>query len=992
MERDLNQMKANQYANGLLSELEQLGITNGMRDLNVAIGDDRLRGEKVEVVRLTKALKHREKMLSTVNRVAEMLLTTKDDTDIEAMLMESLEFVGRSVDVDCVQIWRNEMINGELFFSCVHEWMSDVGKQKTPAFFGSQFSYAAKPEWKNIFEHGGYISGSLSEMSREDRAFFSAYNVESVVLLPLFLQERFWGFFSIGDCRSEYTFTEDEISILRSVSLMMANTVNHSAQTAKIREAHERTRLLLDAMPLSCHLWNRDSKIFDCNEENTRLFNLKDRREILDSFYLYSPEYQPDGCLSSEKVALLLQKAFDEGKAVSEWMHQLLDGTPIPAEITLVRVAYEDDYVVAGYARDLREHKRMVREIEENAAKLEIAMKEAQAANNAKSDFLAGMSHEMRTPLNAVIGLAGLTLEIEGLNDEAKNNLEKVFNAGSTLLNIVNDILDISKIESGKLELIPNEYDIPSLINDTVTQNLLRIGEKPITFNLDIHSDMPTRLFGDDLRIKQILSNILSNAMKYTKEGSVELGIRSERIEDDAVLVTAWVKDTGIGIRPEDIDKLFSDYSQVNVKANRAIEGSGLGLAITKKMLELMDGSITVESEYGKGSVFTVKLKQKFVTDAMIGESVVKNLKSFRYSDDKRKQNSRLVRIKMPYARVLVVDDNITNLDVAKGLMKPYAMQIDCVTGGQQAIDAVRMEKVIYSAIFMDHMMPVMDGIEATQRIREIDTEYAKSIPIIALTANAISGNEEMFLSSGFQAFLSKPINLMQLDSVIRRWVRDKSKEINMPSDSVCQDPNTQNKTALFDLPVIPNVDSQKGLDLYAGDMETYLSVLESYAKNTPAVIEKLRGVTAENLPDYAINVHGLKGSSAGIGAEDIRQRGLELEMRAKAGDLSGVLKLNDVFLHDAETLTTAIKVWLTEFNNKTNRPRLETPDPDVLAQLRQSLIDYNVNGVDAAMDILESSDYETNADLIPWLKERIIESDFDDAANRIAVICGTTS
>jgi signal transduction histidine kinase/AmiR/NasT family two-component response regulator len=452
-------------------------------------------------------------------------------------------------------------------------------------------------------------------------------------------------------------------------------------------------------------------------------------------------------------------------------MHHTFDGEQLPTEVTLIRLNFGDEDIIAAYTRDLREQKRMMDEISDNAAKLE-------TANNAKSDFLAGMSHEMRTPLNAVIGLSGLTLEIEGLDEEAKINLEKIFNAGSILLNLVNDILDISKIEAGKFELVLNEYDIPSLVNDTITQNILRIGEKPIEFNLNICADMPTHLYGDDLRLKQILSNLLSNAFKYTQEGTVELGIRSERAEDDdSVLVTAWVKDTGAGIRLEDMNKLFFDYSQVDVKANRKIEGSGLGLAITKKMLELMDGTITVESEYGKGSIFTVNFKQKFVTDTPIGDAVVKNLKSFRYSDSKRKQYARFVRTKLPYAKVLVVDDNITNLDVAKGLMKPYEMQIDCVTSGQQAVDAIQTEKVTYNAIFMDHMMPGMDGVEATRRIRAIGTDYAKHIPIIALTANAIAGNEEMFLSKGFQAFLSKPINLMHLDSIIKQWVRDKSKE-----------------------------------------------------------------------------------------------------------------------------------------------------------------------------------------------------------------------
>ena len=611
------------------------------------------------------------------------------------------------------------------------------------------------------------------------------------------------------------------------------------------------------------------------------------------------------------------------------------------------------------------------------------ALKEvAETASQSKSAFLAGMSHEMRTPLNAVIGLSDLTLKNEALDDDAKSNLGKIYNAGNTLLNIVNDILDISKIEAGKLELIPNKYDTASLINDAVTQNILRIGEKPIKFILDIRPDLPTYLYGDELRIKQILSNLLSNAFKYTNEGTVELGIRSENEEGgETVWITAWVKDTGKGIRSEDVNKLFSDYAQLDTKANRKIEGTGLGLAITKKMVELMGGTITVESEYGKGSIFTIRIKQKYVTDTHIGELVVKNLTDFKYVDDKRKKSSQYVYIKMPYAKVLVVDDHLTNLDVAKGLMKPYEMQVDCVTSGQQTIDVIRAEKIKYNAIFMDHMMPGMDGIETTRRIREIGTDYAKNIPIIALTANAIVGNEEMFLNNGFQAFLSKPIDIMQMDFIIKQWVRDKTQEIISYSDS----PNKIQETSAG-MPEISGVDVQKGLDMFAGNIDTYISVLRSYAQNTPAISEKLRAVTAENLFQYAIDVHGLKGSSASIGAEDIKERGLDLETKAKAGDLQGVLELNDVFLRDVQIIVENIKAWLN-LHDKAGKPRLNTPNPVVLEKLRQSLIDCDMNSIDDIMDELESFDYDTDAELIPWLKEKITESDYDDAAKKITDI-----
>jgi signal transduction histidine kinase len=384
-------------------------------------------------------------------------------------------------------------------------------------------------------------------------------------------------------------------------------------------------------------------------------------------------------------------------------------------------------------------------QLREAHEQLQEALKTAQDASEAKSSFLAHMSHEMRTPLNAVIGLADLILQAGGLNEEASLYLDRIYNAGQTLLSTVNDLLDISKIEAGKLELVPVNYGLSGLINDAVAQSIMRIGEKPIKFVLDINEDLPAGLYGDDLRIKQILNNLLSNAFKYTSEGTVTLSMESER-EGDSVWMTVKVRDTGKGIRLKDMNTLFKDYVKMDLKANRKIEGTGLGLSITKKIVEMMDGSIAAESEYGKGSVFIVKFRQQFVTDETIGAEAVKKIKNFRYSEKNPNKHARFIRIRLPYARVLVVDDVVTNLDVAKGMMKPYAMQVDCVTGGQEAIDLVRAEEVLYNAIFMDQMMPGIDGLETTRIIREeIGTEYARTVPIIALTANAIVGNEEMF-------------------------------------------------------------------------------------------------------------------------------------------------------------------------------------------------------------------------------------------------------
>ena len=635
---------------------------------------------------------------------------------------------------------------------------------------------------------------------------------------------------------------------------------------------------------------------------------------------------------------------------------------------------------------------------------------EAQEANNAKSRFLANMSHEMRTPLNAIIGLSELALNSDEISEHCYENLEKISAAGLTLLNTVNDILDISKIEADKFSLVPVEYDTPSLLNDTITQSILHINEKPIRFHLTVDKNLPTRLFGDDLRVKQILTNLLSNAFKYTREGSVELSIKCEPAQEPSqaaakkgIWMIIQVRDTGIGIRHEDLDNLFANYVQMDTESNRSITGTGLGLSITKRLCEMMEGYVTAESEYGKGSVFTVRFLQHFLSDTPIGSEVVHSLKNLTYSEQKHRRNSRIIRISLPYARVLVVDDMVTNLDVARGLMKPYGMHVDCVTSGQEAIDAVREEKVKYNAIFMDHMMPVMDGIEAVRIIREeIGTEYAKTVPIIALTANALAGNEEMFIHRGFQAFISKPIEINRLNSIIREWVRDKELEktftrrhSNAEGQLQPEIRSGKDRRAAFERrsgidrrtigELVSGIDVDRGIARFGGDEVSYLEVLRSYVVNTRPLLETIKDVKKENLPEYAITIHGINGSSKGIYADQAGAQAEALEKAAKNGDIDYVLAHNSTLIEAVENLIDSLDYMLRQLDPGNQKQKRERPAREALVRLLSACETYNMDGVDAAMAEIEIYEYTSDNGLAAWLRENVSQLNFEQIKEKLA-------
>ena len=620
-------------------------------------------------------------------------------------------------------------------------------------------------------------------------------------------------------------------------------------------------------------------------------------------------------------------------------------------------------------------------ELEKKNIDLENAMAEAKKAGRARDLFLSNMSHEIRTPINTILGLNELILR-ESQDETITGYALDIKQAGNILLSLVSDILDFSKIQSGKMELVEGTYDISSLLNDIINSISIPLRKKKLRLSLDIAEDIPYKLSGDEVHLRQIIGNLLSNAVKYTKAGSVILHLSWKPLEEDRISMEIAVEDTGVGVKEKDIAKIFETFNRLDMEASRSEEGTGLGLAVTNRLVELMGGKLTVKSEYGKGSVFSFAIPQKIVSKEPLG--------NFQEQYDRSVKSSISYKEKFiaPLGKILVVDDNAMNLAVAQDLLRKTKLQIDVASSGEECLEMVKRKA--YHLIFMDHMMPVMDGVETLHAVRALAENPSKDIPIIALTANAVVGAKEFYLKAGFEDYLSKPIEPEKLEDMLIKY---------LPKDLVyltedAEDSDESNATYLNEESLIDmGINAAHGLKYMGGSHSLYMKVLRDFREMLLEKEEQLKAMlNKEDVSGYAIIVHALKGNARNVGADELAEEAFELEKKSKAGRLEEVEVQSPIIFNMMRTLGENLDKYL--LSNAHDEQVEKEPAPkeklflseeewkQKLRILNQHLDDFDNDGIAAC--ILEIKQYELSEDRQKLM--RMCEKAVNDFAYDVAM------
>jgi len=756
--------------------------------------------------------------------------------------------------------------------------------------------------------------------------------------------------------------------VVRYRVLNQMRLLNQKVAVRRAHETDERAKLMMDALPIACFLLNSKFNVMECNTAAVELFvhepDVFAENSKQESNYWTRCNTECSTCgnrgkdscegrqeLINNAFSIIIGKPEDALKIVEAHCTRALEtgvqqleetfitlyGKLIPCEVTIVPVSYHGKMGFSCYLRDLRE----TQAIREEKRLREMAEEE----NQAKTRFLARMSHEVRTPLNAIMGITEIQLQGERHLPETEEAFLMIHRSSNLLLTIINDILDLSKVEAGKMEILPAPYDLVGLIADTLQLNLLHMDSKEVKFELYVDENLPAKLIGDELRIKQILNNILSNAFKYTEIGTVSMSISLQKRDYTSGLLMS-IKDTGQGMTKQQIAKLFElEFTRYNIRSNRSIEGTGLGMSITNNLIKIMQGEITVESEVGHGTTFNIYLPQIPEGSEIIGKEEAENLRNFDISIKVPSYINKLIRQPMPYGRVLVVDDVESNLYVAKGLLNPYGISVEILESGYEAIKMIE-DGEVYDIIFMDHMMPGMDGIETVKKLRKGGYKH----PIIALTANAVKGQAELFLNSGFDGFVSKPIDISKLDEYLVRFIRDKATTVPAQSEGVLL--------------------SEELIGFFIGDAQRAIDTIEE--------ILKKRLLDKEALKLYTIHTHAVKSALINVKEYELSEMAYKLEQAGRDSDLK-TIKAETARLLEGLRAVVENLMPSEEIDQPDEEPELLQK---LLSELHIACEDYNIDEAENLLESLRQKAHskQTKA-LIHEISLQLLHSNFEEAA-----------
>jgi len=660
--------------------------------------------------------------------------------------------------------------------------------------------------------------------------------------------------------------------VMASYLITWYNCVHNNALTITLQNVSD---YIYQGTNVNILVFDMTKKFYMGNKSANEYFDIQETSNIgLEDLFDISAE-EAERCLEDVLA----------GKITEIKLHTIKEHRSCSLKFTIGKDKRNTAYCFVIFVYDLTKEEEMLEDLKK--------------ANEAKSDFLSNMSHEIRTPINAIIGMNEMVLR-ESTDENVLEYANSIRSSSQSLLSIINDVLDISKIESGKMEIVESNYELSSLVVDCYNMIIERVKEKGLTLHMDCDEQSPYLLYGDVSHIRHIVLNLLTNAVKYTEKGEIHFRISGFEERDQWYLKMA-VEDTGIGIKRENIDKLFDKFERFDLQKNRNVEGTGLGLNIVRSFVMLMNGTISVESQYGQGSTFTVCIPQKIVDSTAIGKIDVGSI-----STDREMYKHKCDFI-APDSRILVVDDVSINLNVFVNLLKDYQMKIDTALSGQECLSLTRQN--VYDIIFMDHMMPEMDGIETFSCLKNDVDNLNANTPVIMLTANALIGMKEMYMEKGFSDYLSKPIVPGKLDNIINDYLPDDKKVIASKEEhhDLGETPKNLKDLVHEFKALVPDVNLDMAFIYCAGSEDVYVELLSVYADNGryERISEAYQNM---DLKQYALEVHTLKSTSRTLGFDKLAEWGERLQCAAEQNDVDTIHAIHEDMMKYYQDILCAIK------------------------------------------------------------------------------------